>query len=383
MEGRYMAFEDEERMEEHVKPHRLQTQVLAPTQSVPSWMVSALDIDRAIETLSTQLGRAPVEIEVAEALHTSLADYRRILENFEGDDSYTNEDAAEEKRAMAEEMKHWTPSEGWPQYDRSPEPEVSADWLPPGTAAPEATDGWTISAPDIEHAIRRLYAKCDHAPTEAEIAKEMRVDITLYRETLNYLKDLEVGLLYAEHTTDSEEEWLAYSPNGTEGEVLFRCLRSEMRGLFRNAVCNLPRMERLVITLTYSEGIGDKSLSAILELPESTISNIRTSAWLHLRASLPNPHLQTRPRVRGLLSAPSGRNASAINEEGATIRGSDHADITVYGSQDGSLPTGQSWESLGKQASWNRDFRSWYSVDDEKRLTQIRRKETYQLKLEL
>jgi DNA-directed RNA polymerase specialized sigma subunit len=379
-----MAFNDEERMEEHVKPDRCQTGVIDPGHSTPAWMVSALDIDRAIETLASRLGRAPVEIEVVEALHTSLADYRealRGLESFEGDDSYTEIDAEEEKRAMAEEMKHWTPSEDWPQFRRPPEPEVSSEWLPQGAARPETADNWLITAPDIEHAIRRLYAKCDHAPTEDEIAKEMRVNITVYRETLNHLKDFEVGMLNAEHAT--EDEWLAYSPDGTEGDVLFRCLRSEMQGLFRNAICNLPKMERLVITLTYSEDIGDKSLSAILELPESTISNIRTSAWLHLRASLPNPHLQTRHRVRGLLSAPCERNATAINDEGATIRGSDNAGIIVYGSQDGLLPTGQSWEYLGKRASWNRDFRSWYSIDEEKRLTQIRRQEDYHLKLTL
>jgi DNA-directed RNA polymerase specialized sigma subunit len=373
-------------MEENVKPHRFQTRTVAPRQNTPAWMVSALDIDRAIVTLSSTLGRTPVETEVAEALHISLADYHEALrapEHVERDDFYAYEDAAEEKRAYAEEMKHWTPTEGWPQFTRQIEAEVSAEWLPPGATAPQNTDCWIISAPDIEHAIRRLYAKCDHAPTEVEIAKELRVDLALYRETLSHIKDLEVGMLYAEHKTDSGEEWMAYAPDGMEGGVLFRCLRSEMQGLFRNAVCNLPRMERLVITLTYSEDIGDKSLSVILELPESTVSSIRTSAWLHLRASLPNPHLRFRRRVRGLLSAPSQRRATAENDEGPTIRDSDNSDVRVFGSQEGLLPTGQSWEFLGKQASWRRDFTSWYSLDDEKRLTQIRRQEDFHLKLEL
>jgi DNA-directed RNA polymerase specialized sigma subunit len=359
-----------------VKPEGLQTQVFAAGQSAPAWMVSALDIDRAIETLSSTLGRVPVEIEIAEALHISPADYRESLRD-------AVEDAEEERRAMAEEMKHWHPSEDWPQFRRPREPEVSADWLPSGATAPETTDRWIISAPDIEHAIRRLYAKCEHAPTEEEIAKEMRVNLTIYQETLTHLKDLEVGMLYAERKVDSGEEWMAYSPNGTDGDVLFRCLRSEMQGLISNAICNLPRMERLVVTLTYSEGVLDKSLSAILELPESIISNIRTSAWLHLRAALPDPHLRIRRKVRGLLSAPRDLNAREDNGEGATIRDSDNADITVYGDQNGMLPTGQPWEYLGKQASWNRKFRSWYCIDEEKRLTQIRRQEDYHLKIEL
>jgi DNA-directed RNA polymerase specialized sigma subunit len=382
-----VTFNHEERMEENVKRDRFRTPIVAPAQNAPVWMFPTRpNIDRAIETLSSILGRVPEEIEVAEALNIGLEDYRearRGREDFDTDDLYSYLDAEEEKRAMAEEMKHWTPSEDWPQFRRPKEPEVSAEWLPPGATAPQNTDGWVISAPDIEHAIRRLYAKCDHAPTDEEIAKELRVDVALYRETLSHLKDLEVGMLRSEHKTDSREEWMAYAPDGTEGDVLFRCLRSEMQGLFRNAVCNLPRMERLVITLTYSEGIGDKSLSVILELPESTVSNIRTSAWLQLRASLPSPHLQFRRRVRGLLSAPSQRPDTAEDDEGPTIRDSDNADVRVFGSQKGLLPTAQSWEFLGKQASWKRDFRSWYSLDDEKRLMQIRRQEDYHLKLEL
>jgi hypothetical protein len=113
-----MAFNDERRMEEHVTPDRCQTRVMDPRHSTPARMVSVPDIDQAIETLSFKLGRAPVEIEVAEALHTTLADYGKALrglEDSEGDGSRTNEDAEEEQRAMAEEMKHWASSEEWPR----------------------------------------------------------------------------------------------------------------------------------------------------------------------------------------------------------------------------------------------------------------------------
>jgi hypothetical protein len=268
-------------------------------------------------------------------------------------------------------------------FNRPSEFEVSADWLPFGAPVPKTTDCWTISAPEIERAIRRLYAMYDRASTEAENTKEMNVNLTTYQETLSHLKDLEVGMLYAEQKTGSGEEWMAYIPNEAEGDVLFRCLRSEMQGLFRTAICSLPKMERLVITLTYHKYLGDKSRSVILELPEATISNIRTSAWLHLRASLPNPSLRIRGHGRGLLSAPSERDTSAGNDEGATVRDSDNADVTVFGEQEGLLPTGHPWEYLGKRVSWNRDFRSWYSIDEEKRLTQMRRRENCHLKLEL
>jgi Sigma-70 region 3 len=137
-----MAFNDKEHGDKNIKPESFSQRVLASRQSAPSWMLTALKVDRAIETLSSTLGRVPAEVEIAEALQISIADYRNALcdlENVANDDFHADEaeaDAAEEKRAMAEEMKHWAPTEGWPQFDRPPEPEVSADWLPLGALRP-------------------------------------------------------------------------------------------------------------------------------------------------------------------------------------------------------------------------------------------------------
>jgi hypothetical protein len=167
-----------------------------------------------------------------------------------------------------------------------------------------------------------------------------------------------------------------------EGDVLFRCLRSEMQALFRGAIRNLPTMERLVISLTYSEYLYDKSISVILELPESAVCNIRTSAILHLRASLPNPSLQLRPRVRGLLSGPGDGGTSNEILENTQLRDLDDADVTVHGRQSGLLSSGKPWGCLGDHASWKRNFRSWYQLDDEQKLTQIKRLEHYHLDLE-
>jgi DNA-directed RNA polymerase specialized sigma subunit len=373
-------------MEDNMKRDRLLTGAVDPRQSTPAWMISNFEINRAIQTLASRFGTAPTETEIALELRMDLTGYRqalRYLEDSEIEESYT--EGGREGGAKGSEVSSFSgrPRKGPFFPRRFPQAEEGPGSLPGEATSTHNSTPWIISAPAIECAIRKLSAKYDRAPSEAEIAAELRIDLELYRETLSHLKDLEMGMLYAERRTDSGAEWMAYTPNGMEGDVLFRCLRSEMQGLFRNAICNLPRMERLVITLTYSEYLYDKSISVILELPESTISNIRTVAVLRLRASLPNPHIQIRPRVRRQLSGARDGGTYEGDDENASIRNSDNADIEVYGSQEGLLPTGQKWEYLGNGNDWRQDFRSWYSLDSEQRLTQIRRQEHYHLTREL
>jgi len=368
-------------MQEDIQPNRYRARVLTPRQSAPAGMVSTFDVDSAIQPLSPKSGRASTETEIPEELRIGLTDYRPALcnqEDLETDELYTEQSAQAEEG----EVRFFSnqPQKG-PFFARPiAQAEDGPECLPKDATSPPSSPHWIISAPDVERAIRRLYPKCGRAPTEVEIAEELRIDLTLYRETLSHLKDLEIGILYAERKADLGEEWMVYAPDG-DGDVLFRCLRSEMQALFRDAICNLPRMERLVITLTYSEDLYDKSLSVILELPEPAISNIRTSAILHLRASLPHPELQIGPRVQGLLSAPNNGGTTGGNDESAKI--SANADVTVYGHQSGLLQKGRPWERLGDPASWSRKFRSWYSLNEDQTLTHIGRQEHYNLKLSL
>jgi hypothetical protein len=263
-------------------------------------------------------------------------------------------------------------------------PDGGQESLPEEAPAPNNSPEWIITAPAIESAIRRLCERFGRSPTDLEIAEELQIAVVLYWETLSHLKDLEIGMLYAAHDPHTAAEWLAYGADGGEGDVRFRCLRSEMQALLRSALRNLPTMERLVITLSYSEDLYDKSISVILQTPESTISNLRKSAFLRLRASLPNPSLQGHVRLQSLLpSLGEGEASEHAQPSTAQMRDGRHADVTVYGQQNGSLANGQPWDFLGDSAAWNRNFRSWYLLEDDEKLTQIKRVEHYHLDLEL
>lgn len=138
----------------------------------------------------------------------------------------------------------------------------------------------------IEQAIRSVTARLGRAPSEQEIAVELQMDLGDYQQLLGELKGLEIGTLHLERSEDSGEEELAYIPNRPEDDPLFRCLQGEMRQRLAEAINDLPERERLVMTLYYYEEMTMKEIGLVLGVVESRVSQIHSSAVVHLRARL-------------------------------------------------------------------------------------------------
>jgi RNA polymerase sigma factor FliA len=138
----------------------------------------------------------------------------------------------------------------------------------------------------IEGTIRGLTAQFGRAPTESEIAEDLGQSLEEYQKTLSELKGLEIGSLHAQRNEDSGEEELAYVPGPQSDDPLFSCMRAEMRDLLQSAIEELPENERLVLTLYYYEELTMKEIALVLNVTASRISQIRSSAILHMRAKL-------------------------------------------------------------------------------------------------
>lgn len=138
----------------------------------------------------------------------------------------------------------------------------------------------------VEEAIRRLTAQCGRPPSETDVARELGLSLEDYQQLLGELKGLEIGTLHAERSEDSGEEELSYLPGDPEEDPLFRCLRGEMRERLSAAIDGLPERERLVVTLYYYEEMTMKEIGLALGVVESRISQIHSSAVVHLRAAL-------------------------------------------------------------------------------------------------
>lgn len=138
----------------------------------------------------------------------------------------------------------------------------------------------------IEETMRVLTSRLGRAPLENEVAGEMGIPLDEYQQLLTDLKGLEIGSLHVEHVEGSGEEELAYIPNPTEDDPLFRCLQGEMQARLAAAIDALPERERLVLTLYYHEEMTMKEIGLTLQVVESRVSQIHSSAVLHLRSLL-------------------------------------------------------------------------------------------------
>jgi RNA polymerase sigma factor for flagellar operon FliA len=138
----------------------------------------------------------------------------------------------------------------------------------------------------VEEAIRVLTARLGRPPGEAEVAAELELNLDDYQQLLGDLKGLEIGTLHVERNEDSGEEELTYVPGRPEEDPLFRCLRGELEDRLSDAITHLPERERLVMTLYYYEEMTMREIGIVLGVVESRVSQIHSSAVVHLRAAL-------------------------------------------------------------------------------------------------
>lgn len=140
----------------------------------------------------------------------------------------------------------------------------------------------------IEAAMHTLTGRLGRTPLENEIAAEMDMSLDEYQNLLTDLRGLEIGSLDVGHTEDSSEDEIAYVPSSPEEGPLFHCLKAEMQARLADAITSLPERERLVLTLYYYEEMTMKEIGLTLGVVESRVSQIHTSAVLHLRTLLAN-----------------------------------------------------------------------------------------------
>ncbi len=138
----------------------------------------------------------------------------------------------------------------------------------------------------VEEAIRTSTQRLSRAPTETEIAQEMKLSLTEIQTLLGDLKGLEIGSLHMERSEDSGDEELSYIPGAPEDDPLFRCLKGEMKQRLADAIEELPEKERLVLTLYYYEELTMKEIGLTLGVVESRVSQIHSAAVVRMRAAL-------------------------------------------------------------------------------------------------
>jgi RNA polymerase sigma factor for flagellar operon FliA len=141
----------------------------------------------------------------------------------------------------------------------------------------------------VEEAIRSLSAALGKAPSEAEVAAEMGLELSAYQQLLGELSGLEMGSLNVIPADDGGTEAVAQIPAGPEDDPFLQCQSSEMRRRLAEAIEALPDRERLVLTLYYYEELTMREVGGAMGVVESRVSQLHSSAMARLRVALRAP----------------------------------------------------------------------------------------------
>lgn len=145
------------------------------------------------------------------------------------------------------------------------------------------------SAREVEHAIQAAAHRDGRAPSEADIAAEMKITLAEYHEQL--LKIQGCQLLYAEDLKHEDGDSSLFdqrsgSNEDEGGDPIGILLTGEFRERLVAAIGQLPEREAQVLSLHYDDEMSMREISSILEVSPSRASQLHNQAIARLRTSL-------------------------------------------------------------------------------------------------
>ena len=175
----------------------------------------------------------------------------------------------------------------------------------------------------LEQAVFNGKGRLGRDPTETEIAAAMEISLSQLQRLLCDLRGLDVGSLqFDSDLVRNSEEAICGCTSKDEEDPYHQTLRSEMQGLLTGAVDQLPVREREVLALYHFSELTMKEVGLAMGIGASRVSQIHSSAMVHLRARLfarlhASPEakcvalLPAVARRKRLMRATAGSNVSA------------------------------------------------------------------------
>jgi RNA polymerase sigma factor FliA len=129
----------------------------------------------------------------------------------------------------------------------------------------------------VEAATRDLSSELQRAPTEAEVAQKLGMDVDRWRNMMLDLRN--VGLISASTRGNENDDLPAPDfPSKPETQPDSICAREQLRTLLKDAMKALPERYRKVVLLYYTNEMTMKEIGGILGINESRVSQIHKSA---------------------------------------------------------------------------------------------------------
>jgi RNA polymerase sigma factor for flagellar operon FliA len=157
---------------------------------------------------------------------------------------------------------------------------------------------------EVENAYEALEIKLGRPPGEDEVADSLNMSLPEFHKLLNESRGVGIGVFRMPNQDEAnitDEEMISYYMDeyGTSPDLMME--KSEMKAMLTGFIKELPRKEQLVLSMYYLDDLNLKEVGKIMNLTESRISQIRTSAILRLRAKLTEVAQRNRVQTREVL----------------------------------------------------------------------------------
>jgi RNA polymerase sigma factor for flagellar operon FliA len=137
----------------------------------------------------------------------------------------------------------------------------------------------------VESATRDLASTLQRAPTEAEVAAKLGMDVDRWRTMMIDLRN--VGLVSASTRSNENEDLPAPDfPSKPETQPDSICAREQLKNVLGDAMKTLPERYKKVVLLYYTNEMTMKEIGGVLGINESRVSQIHKSALEKMNAAL-------------------------------------------------------------------------------------------------
>ncbi len=148
------------------------------------------------------------------------------------------------------------------------------DWVPRSVRS---------RAREVERALSRLEHELGRAPSDQELATQLRIGEEELARWLASIAATTIGPL--DRAVAAGYEPASVDSAGLEHPVAALEDR-ELRDIMKAEILKLPEREKLVLSLYYDEGLTLAEIGQVLGVTESRVSQIHTKSVLHLRSRM-------------------------------------------------------------------------------------------------
>jgi len=137
---------------------------------------------------------------------------------------------------------------------------------------------------EIEAAILIVEQRVQRAPTEEEVAAELKIALAEYQESLSELRAVSLGSLDEVGDGFSESKLLRFVAQDPESQPSRILERSELKSLLADGISKMPKQEKIILSLYYQEQQNLQEIAEILGLHTTRVCQLKSQAVLRLRA---------------------------------------------------------------------------------------------------